>query len=103
VGTTLDLILARLTSGGLLDRYEGQPDELADPCGPFVFPTFWMADALERCDRDGSELFARACASRGSTGLLGEVVDPSTGVALGNYPQVQSHAAFILAATDAGR
>jgi len=100
---TLEAITSRLDSGGLVDRYEGQPDRLDHPCGPFLFPTFWTAMALEACGGDGGRLFAKAAAARGSTGLFGEVADPRDGTPLGNYPQVQSHAAFILAATAPNR
>jgi GH15 family glucan-1,4-alpha-glucosidase len=99
---TLDLIERRLDRNGLLDRYEGQPDEMRDPCGPFVFPTFWMATALQSAGGDGSPHFRAAVGARGSLGLFGEVVDPHDGTPLGNYPQLQSHAAFLNAATEAG-
>ena len=97
IGPTLDLIVERLDRGGLVDRYEGQPDALADPCGPFVFPTFWLAGALAATGRDGSRWHESALATRGPLGLFGEVADPVDHSPLGNYPQVQSHAAFVLA------
>jgi GH15 family glucan-1,4-alpha-glucosidase len=89
-----------LDRNGLLDRYLGQQDEIADPCAPFVFPTFWVASALEACGRDGSRHFSAACCTRGELDLFGEVADPRDHGPLGNYPQVQSHAAFVLAATE---
>ena len=46
IDPTLDLIVERLARGGLIDRHESQADTLADPCAPFVFPTFWLAGAL---------------------------------------------------------
>ena len=99
---TLDLIERRLDRNGLLDRYEGRPDGMADPCGPFVFPTFWMATAQQSAGGDGQRHFRAAVSARGSLGLFGEVVDPEDGTPLGNYPQVQSHAAFLNAAAEAG-
>lgn len=96
---TLDAITRRLSHRGLIDRYEGQPDELGDPCAPFLFPTFWVTAALETCGRDGRPHFAAAANARGALGLFGEVADPQSGRPLGNFPQVQSHAAFVLAAT----
>jgi len=98
---TVDAIVGTLSGGGLLDRHVADDDELRDPCAPFLFPTFWVAEALQRCGRDGSAQFAAAAASHGDLGLFGEVADPTDHTPLGNYPQVQSHAAFILAATDA--
>ncbi|MFZ0178622.1 MAG: glycoside hydrolase family 15 protein [Candidatus Dormiibacterota bacterium] len=99
IDPTLDLIVARLGRGGLLDRYEGQPDPLSDPAAPFVFPTFWLAGALAARGRDGSPWLESALATRGPLGLFGEVADPVDHSPLGNYPQVQSHAAFVLAVT----
>jgi len=95
---TLDAISGRLLRGGLTDRYLGQPDGLPGSCAPFVFPTFWLAEALDCCARDGAPSFAAAAAARGPLDLLGEVADPTGGRPLGNYPQVQSHAALVLAA-----
>jgi alpha,alpha-trehalase len=99
VSATLDLIIARLNRGGLVDRYEGQPDTIGDPCAPFVFPTFWLSAALTATGRDGSPWLDAALGTRGSLGLFGEVADPLDHTPLGNYPQVQSHAAFALAVT----
>jgi GH15 family glucan-1,4-alpha-glucosidase len=96
-GATLDLIIDRLDRGGLIDRYEGQPDALDDPCAPFVFPTFWLSSALATIGRDGSRWLDAALATRGPLGLFGEVADSVHLTPLGNYPQVQSHASFALA------
>jgi GH15 family glucan-1,4-alpha-glucosidase len=100
VRSTLDLIAERLDRGGLVDRYEGQPDHLPDPCAPFVFPTFLMSMAAAAAGRDATRWFAAACATRGPLGLWGEVAHPDDHTPLGNYPQVQSHAAFVLATTN---
>jgi GH15 family glucan-1,4-alpha-glucosidase len=103
IGPTLDLIVKRLDRGGLIDRHESRADTLADPCAPFVFPTFWLAGALAATGRDGSPWLAAALATRGPLGLFGEVADPVEHAPLGNYPQVQSHAAFVLAVIPADR
>jgi GH15 family glucan-1,4-alpha-glucosidase len=97
IDPTLDLIVERLGRGGLIDRHESEVDTLAGPCAPFVFPTFWLAGALATTGRDGSPWLAAALATRGPLGLFGEVADPVERTPLGNYPQVQSHAAFVLA------
>ncbi|HVC05379.1 MAG TPA: glycoside hydrolase family 15 protein [Candidatus Acidoferrales bacterium] len=97
VPATLELIVARLDRGGLIDRYEGQPDTVDDPCAPFVFPTFWLSAAMRSRGADGSRWFEAALATRGPLGLFGEVADPRDHTPLGNYPQVQSHAAFAMA------
>jgi GH15 family glucan-1,4-alpha-glucosidase len=95
---TLNSITARLVRGCGVDRYEGQPDGLNAPCAPFVFPAFWLAAAEEMCGLDGTQRFTAAVSAAGPLGLFGEVVDPATCRPLGNYPQVQSHASFVLAA-----
>ena len=97
VAPTLDLVIERLDRGGLVDRHEQEVDPIADPCAPFVFPTFWLAGALAAIGRDGSRWRDAALATRGPLGLFGEVADPADHSPLGNYPQVQSHAAFVLA------
>jgi GH15 family glucan-1,4-alpha-glucosidase len=95
---TLDSIERGLSRDGLLDRYLGQPDHIPDPCAPFLFPTLWLASARERCGGDGTVAFAAAVATRGDGDLFGEVAHPATLTPLGNYPHIQSHAAFILTA-----
>jgi alpha,alpha-trehalase len=97
VDSTLHLIAERLDCGGLVDRYEGEPDMITGPCAPFVFPTFWLAGALAVTGQDGTRRLDAALATRGPLGLFGEVADPVDHAPLGNYPQVQSHAAFVLA------
>ncbi len=100
VRATLDLIIERLDRGGLLDRYEGQPDTIGDPSAPFVFPSFWLSAALTATGRDGSRWLDAALSTHGPLGLFGEVADPLDRSPLGNYPQVQSHAAFVVAVTE---
>lgn len=92
---TLDLIATELDDAGLLQRYQGSRDLLADPCAPFVFPTFWMATAEAAAGRDGSRWLRAAVAAASPLGLFGEVRDPESGGPLGNFPQVQSHAALV--------
>ena len=96
---TLDSIVGGLVHEGLAERHDPRQDPSSDPCGPFLFPTFWLAEALQGAGRGGGELFAAASSARGTTDLFGEVADPADHSPLGNYPQVQSHAAFVLAAT----
>ena len=99
LAATIDSITATLDRGGLVDRHMPEADTSDEECGPFLFATFWVAEALERCGRDGSRFFGAAVAARGSLNLFGEVADPRDMSPLGNYPQVQSHASFVLAAT----
>ena len=97
IAPTLDLIAERLGRGGLVDRHQPQADTRSDPCAPFVFPTFWLAGALAAVGRDGSQYLGAAVSTRGPLDLFGEVADPIDHTPLGNYPQVQSHASFVLA------
>lgn len=94
---TLELIGTELAGEGVLQRYGGTQDLLDDPCAPFIFPTFWLASAETRAGRDGSRFLRAAASAAGPFGLFGEVCDPVTGGPLGNYPQVQSHAALVMA------
>jgi GH15 family glucan-1,4-alpha-glucosidase len=57
-----------------------------------------MATAQALSQRDADVYLSAALASRGPLGLWGEVALPSDRSPLGNYPQVQSHASFVLAA-----
>jgi GH15 family glucan-1,4-alpha-glucosidase len=100
---TLDAITHGLARNGLIDRHDPDQDPSSDPCGPFLFPTFWVAEAPQRIGRDGTAHFAAAAAARGALDLFGEVADPADNSPLGNYPQVQSHASFLLAAAAAPR
>jgi GH15 family glucan-1,4-alpha-glucosidase len=97
---TLQLIAAKLDRGGLLDRYEGQRDGLPDPCAPFVFPSLWMAMAQATTHHEPAPYLSAAFASRSPLGLWGEVAQPDDRSPLGNYPQVQSHASFVLATVE---
>jgi alpha,alpha-trehalase len=97
---TVELIAAKLDHDGLLDRYEGQPDGIPDPCAPFVFPSLWMAMAQAMTQRASAPYLSAALASCSALGLWGEVAQPGGLTPLGNYPQVQSHASFVLATVE---
>ena len=100
---TLGLIVSRLVRSGLVERYEGSRDGIADRCAPFVFPMFWLAGAQRALGGDVSRALRAAARTCGALGLYGEVVEPATLSPLGNYPQVQSHAACVLALTEPDR
>jgi len=100
---TLGLIVSRLVRSDLVERYEGSRDGIADRCAPFVFPTFWLAGGQRALGGDVSRVLRAAARTCGALGLYGEVVEPATLSPLGNYPQVQSHAACVLALTEPDR
>jgi GH15 family glucan-1,4-alpha-glucosidase len=96
---TINAIRRKLSAGGpLLYRYlppDGQPTE-----GAFLACTFWLIDALARTGEidDAEHLMSEAIALGGELGLLPEEIDPSTGEALGNFPQALSHSSLVGAA-----
>ncbi len=96
---TLRSIGSGLGYSGLVERHS--PVDFvnirAPQAAPFIFATFWLASALEYSGRSGGKYARAALRERGFGGLLGEVALPKYGP-LGNYPQVQSHAALILTA-----
>ena len=94
---TLDFVTAHLQEGFLLARHHPERDGIPAPCAPFLFPSLWAVIGEARLGR------RRAAISRlraildlaGPAGQLSEVADPGSGLMLGNYPQVQSHAAVV--------
>ncbi|NNM97896.1 MAG: glycoside hydrolase family 15 protein [Candidatus Dormibacteraeota bacterium] len=94
---TLDFVTSHLQHEYLLARHHPERDGMADPCAPFLFPSLWAVIAEARLGR------RRAAISRlrsildlaGPAGQLSEVADPGSRLMLGNYPQVQSHAALL--------
>lgn len=96
---TIDAIRRKLSAGGpLLYRYlpaDGKATE-----GAFLACSFWLIDALARNgDIDEAErLMSEAIAFGGELGLLPEEIDPSSGGALGNFPQALSHSSLVGAA-----
>jgi len=78
-------------------RYD---DGLPGPEGAFNLCTTWLMEAFVLAGRraEAEQLFNRYLTLAGPTGLMAEQVEPATGHALGNYPQVYSHLGLINAA-----
>lgn len=97
---TLDYVLKDLGEGPLLVRHRPERDEIPEPCLPFIFPAFWAAVAEELVGRHSAAVarFRALCALAGPAGQLSEVADPVQRRLLGNFPQIQSHAALVEAA-----
>lgn len=99
---TIERIQQELGQGCFLRRYLPQetPDGLTGEEGAFTMLTFWLISALlfagqtEKAATYFEEILS--CAS--PLGLLSEMVDPSTGEMLGNYPQAFSHIGLLHAA-----
>ncbi len=99
---TLDAVLAELGEWPLVARHRPQRDGLADPCAPFVFAGLWAAVAEFRVGRGGAarRRLRAICDLAGPALQLSEVADPKAALMLGNYPQVQSHAALVEAVSE---
>jgi GH15 family glucan-1,4-alpha-glucosidase len=83
---------------GLLYRYrrEDSPGE-----GAFGICSFWGAEYLALgggTPDEARDLFERLCRRANDVGLFAEEIDPSTGAALGNFPQAFTHVGLINAA-----
>jgi len=88
------------TAGDLIYRYQPGTDGLAGGEAAFLPCSFWVAHALARAGRaeEAAGRLESLVARGGDLGLFPEEVDPSTGGALGNYPQALSHSSFVRAA-----
>ncbi|MFP5224359.1 MAG: glycoside hydrolase family 15 protein [Actinomycetota bacterium] len=97
VAETLRRVREELSSGGLLYRYLNA-DGLEGEEGCFLLCSFWMVDCLIYSGRidEAEALLERLMGLANDVGLLAEEVDPSTGEALGNFPQAFSHMALVL-------
>jgi GH15 family glucan-1,4-alpha-glucosidase len=94
VRATVERIAAELTDDALVRRWTGTRE------GGFVLACYWLVEALAL---DGQAQRARAHFERVTSwandlGLLSEVVDPSAGGLIGNFPQAFSHIGLINAA-----
>lgn len=84
------------TPDGLLFRYRK-----ANPEGTFAICSFWEAEFLALGGGsldDAHKLFQQLMKYKNDLGLYGEEIDPSTGSALGNFPQAFTHVGLIGAA-----
>jgi GH15 family glucan-1,4-alpha-glucosidase len=98
---TVDAIRHQLGAGGpLLYRYAPGTDGLAGGEGAFLPCSFWLAQALAATGRPGDarDVLDQLDRYGGPLALLPEEVDPTSGAALGNYPQALTHAAHVQAA-----
>ncbi|CAB1130021.1 Glyco_hydro_15 domain-containing protein [Candidatus Hydrogenisulfobacillus filiaventi] len=92
-----------LVQDDLVFRYRS--DDLGNARFPFTLAGFWYArvllrqGALERAD----QVLARHVASATPLGLFGEHVDPESGQARGNFPQLFAHTGLIAALAERRR
>ena len=107
MGATIDLIRKELGVDGLVRRYI--PQEAADGLpgdeGTFTMCSLWLAGSLVTAGRvdEARALFERVISLRNHVGLFSEMIDPSNGEFLGNYPQAFTHIALIHTARNLDR
>jgi GH15 family glucan-1,4-alpha-glucosidase len=96
VAATIREIRKQLTKQGLVFRYAGN-DGLHGSEGAFHLCTLWLIEALAMSGRNEEALehFEAFLAAGNGLGLFPEESDPSTGRALGNFPQALTHAGLI--------
>jgi GH15 family glucan-1,4-alpha-glucosidase len=92
---TVEAIRKELSDGPVIRRYSGTDDG-----GGFIACTFWMVHALVELGdlAEAKTLMDDALELANDVGLLAEMIDPSNGEMLGNFPQGLSHLAMINAA-----
>ncbi|GAA3766030.1 glycoside hydrolase family 15 protein [Plantactinospora mayteni] len=90
---TIRLVEQRLSRGGLVRRWAGDP-------AAFTLCSFWLVQCLALAgERDrAAAMFENVTGVANDLGLLAEQVDPHTGEQLGNFPQAFSHIGLIIAA-----
>jgi GH15 family glucan-1,4-alpha-glucosidase len=101
VTRTVDRILRNLSEGPHVHRYpRGTDDGLPGTEGAFTACSLWAVRALATMGRweEAHERMDAVCSLGGTTGLLSEQVDATSGKLLGNLPQALSHLSLIEAA-----
>ena len=101
VHATVDRILERLSSGGLLYRYPGNIDDgKAGPDNPDLLASLWAVKALARLKRweEAHERIETVLGFAGAPGLLSETADPLALELTGNLPSSPVHLALVDAA-----
>jgi GH15 family glucan-1,4-alpha-glucosidase len=98
--STFARIHERLGRNGLLYRYERGYDGVPSGEGAFAICSFWAIDNLaKRGDLEAAQrAFEHVLAYANDLQLFAEEIDPTTGAALGNFPQAFTHVGLINAA-----
>jgi GH15 family glucan-1,4-alpha-glucosidase len=93
--STIERTIEELSLNGLLCRYRA--DEIDDGHsgseGAFLSCSFWLARDLLRMGRleDAIAMYQRLLGYGNHIGLFSEMADPTSGEALGNFPQALTH------------
>lgn len=102
---TVARVRERLGVNGLMYRYLDENDGLAGGEGTFGICSFWGVEALA-LQGDVAEavaLFEHLLPFGNDVGLFAEEIDPTSGGALGNFPQAFTHVGLVNAALTIAR
>ena len=106
VVSTVARIQQELQNGAFVHRYltAETDDGLTGDEGAFTLCSFWLVRVLARQGRadEAKALFTELLTFGNDLGLFSEMVDPTSGDALGNFPQAFTHLGLILAARELG-
>jgi GH15 family glucan-1,4-alpha-glucosidase len=93
---TIAVVRRSLERDGLVYRYLS-PDGLQGGEGAFLLCSFWLVDCLTHAGEldEAEALLARLIGHANDVGLFAEEIDPTSGEALGNFPQAFSHMALV--------
>jgi len=99
VRSTIKAVQGELADGPFVHRYnvEETDDGLSGDEGAFFILSFWLIGALLAIGEsdEAERMFEEVTAVSSPLGLFAEMWDPSSGHALGNFPQAFSHIGFI--------
>ena len=100
IKSTIERTVEELSYNGLLRRYKTYEidDGLSGSEGAFLWCSFWLVRNLLRLGRleEALALYQKLLGYRNHLGLFSEMVDPTSGEALGNFPQALTHLAVII-------
>jgi GH15 family glucan-1,4-alpha-glucosidase len=100
ITSTIERTVEELSCNGLLCRYRtGEIDDGHSGAeGAFLWCSFWLARDLLRMGRleDAITLYQRLLGYGNHLGLFPEMADPTSGEALGNFPQALTHLEVII-------
>lgn len=98
VAATVELILERLGSGGLLHRLGDDVDDgLPGADSPDLVASLWAVKALARLGRweEAHERMEVVVGLPGDVGLLSDTAEPASGEMFGNFPSTPAHLALL--------
>lgn len=105
--STVERTVEELGWNGLLRRYrtDETDDGLSGSEGAFLWCSFWLVRNWLRMGKldEARALYQRLIGYSNHVGLLPEMVDPTSGEALGNFPQALTHLGVIIAGLELTR